>query len=482
MTETVKNIKAGEAYKQLVGPDDNGVFKSRANKRQLCERLETVLDDDWHDRGFDIMLGECNGNTVKTIKQSDEYAHAPVRLVNGGKTKSRMNKAELCELIDAQIIERLGHMSDEYGVVVDESDHHHHHVSAPGSAHEPPEAKEEKEEKEREEKEPAVANVFNNPASGEHFELTLVCGDGKTVVEPIPNDIVGATPGSEIVFRRHGDRPEYLVPSNLTSVSTGNDYVRQPGTLAAGGNGAVIEYRLSTDPTRRLLLKIGKVKDDVAALNVLRLHDTFCGSVESKIIKVKLGDRTETAIVMPMLAGTLDKILDLPYMTPVLRNTIAQTILNQILCLAEYGLFYIDLKVENIMFSCNETNRIGINLIDIGSAITPGDRRYVSLTIQPPELPGGRCPRDPITNVRSMSANQLEKATVWVLAIVMYLVAGHGYNRVFGFRNFSYSETIARIKRNDPAFFNVFKLAFAKNPDHRYGLEELTHIIRAHFS
>ena len=93
-----------------------------------------------------------------------------------------------------------------------------------------------------------------------------------------------------------------------------------------------------------------------------------------RLVKQKGGDDDYSVIVMNQVTGTLKDIetlsIDQVY-------TIVNTIIDNIICLKDKGLYYTDLKTANILYHCDE-GKFSIFLGDLGSISQIGEPSIVT--------------------------------------------------------------------------------------------------------
>ena len=154
-----------------------------------------------------------------------------------------------------------------------------------------------------------------------------------------------------------------------------------PKKLGDGGYGTVYKIELANvsnaDDTIAIAYKESKDGSKLDEIRVLKKYPSIFDSICPYIIPTKLiGNKA----YMPLGDGdlsTLSKMtVDGQKISLSAADQIISCIQNTLLCLQKHGIYYFDLKPENIIFKCNNSILL-VWLADIGSVLPDDENEYV---------------------------------------------------------------------------------------------------------
>lgn len=136
----------------------------------------------------------------------------------------------------------------------------------------------------------------------------------------------------------------------------------------------------------------------------------------SDILKIK---KLEGDIYMPMASGSLGKLEGKLSHNQAIK--ILAILQKQLLCLFDKGLYYFDIKPDNVLFSCFD-NELTISLGDLGSVLPDiYDGTYVS-TIAPFEFHNGVIDINKLSNNKKQNKKQIKQLYTYLLYHNYYLL------------------------------------------------------------
>jgi len=164
------------------------------------------------------------------------------------------------------------------------------------------------------------------------------------------------------------------------------------------------------------------LNDEIKILNYLKSHN-ICNNIYIKthIIHSKI----RNIIIMEHMDGTLEKCIN---MLPHQKINIFNQVVKYIYCLEKSNLYYIDIKLNNILYRCNNNNTdINIILGDIGSIINTnnlklGDSFEIGATYPPPEHNTGMIEQK--RNNYLHWRHLFGRSIVWSLGILFLMLFG----------------------------------------------------------
>ena len=95
---------------------------------------------------------------------------------------------------------------------------------------------------------------------------------------------------------------------------------------------------------------------------------------------IPLKKHGNNSVVMPYVSGDLSELKDLDI---IQIKRIVSIVGESLLCLARNGIFYFDIKAQNILYNCSKDGSINVFLGDLGSAL-PNNRDDYAATFPPP--------------------------------------------------------------------------------------------------
>jgi hypothetical protein len=183
-------------------------------------------------------------------------------------------------------------------------------------------------------------------------------------------------------------------------------------TLGFGRYGVIIPYRSKKGTEVALKIIFEQDKEMVATreeeiVDFINDKEIKCDLIQGKHI-TGLAGKNLKYIVYPSLNGSLDSLL------PEIRKTkdnmkfkIALSILNPLVCLAQNGLYYTDMKPSNVLFRCVGDGKITTVIGDVGSLQTTEDNTIIA-TFSGPNIDEDK-----------MTVENLERTTVWAMLWTM---------------------------------------------------------------
>ena len=142
--------------------------------------------------------------------------------------------------------------------------------------------------------------------------------------------------------------------------------------LGKGANGVVLQYEcVSPDKTYVIAVKYGKIENEISVINHIIEKNKLCSELVIKHI-VYTSTTGIPCIIMENAVGTIKDLI------PAIQNNIKilidilYAIVIAIKCLHDIGLYYVDIKMENILYR-NTDHGIQIILADIGGAVKLND-------------------------------------------------------------------------------------------------------------
>jgi hypothetical protein len=152
-----------------------------------------------------------------------------------------------------------------------------------------------------------------------------------------------------------------IIAGILTEIRYNN-----PIVLYGGSYGLILKYENLTGQASFIALKIGNISDDMKAIRIIK--GSRCKNlIVPSVLKPKY-------LVMEFVSGNLEDLIDITKINDHVGNQVLLNIIDQIIqvfkCLMDLGLFYTDIKVQNILYRCQDNNVIQIILGDLGSAKT----------------------------------------------------------------------------------------------------------------
>ena len=131
--------------------------------------------------------------------------------------------------------------------------------------------------------------------------------------------------------------------------------------IGAGSYGLVLQY--TSENNDHIAVKYGSIEQDIAVLNDIK--GKICSDLVVDSIVYK--DDTLSCIIMENAVGTIDNLIPAIEKNKDILIDILYAVVIAIKCLFEYGLYYTDIKMHNILYR-NTENGIQIILGDIGGA------------------------------------------------------------------------------------------------------------------
>jgi serine/threonine protein kinase len=138
--------------------------------------------------------------------------------------------------------------------------------------------------------------------------------------------------------------------------------------LGRGSSGILLQYISANGNV--FVVKYGLLGDDLNVINYLNAqknNDKCSKFVVNFIVHTDATDDKFKCIIMENAVGTIDKLIPTIKYNPNILIKILYAIVIAIKCLYDIGLYYTDIKMENILFRYTN-NGIEIILADLGSA------------------------------------------------------------------------------------------------------------------
>jgi serine/threonine protein kinase len=188
--------------------------------------------------------------------------------------------------------------------------------------------------------------------------------------------------------------------------------------IAFGAYGSVCEYK--NEKNEYIIIKLSKnddeedLKQDIVILNYMK-HNNICDNIYVKSYIV-----SKSAIIMDYMDDNLEKCVNLPINQKIL---IFEEVVKHIYCLEKANLYYTDIKLQNILYKCNNDGSINIILGDIGSIVNGNvlKLKYGGIaTYPPPEFNDGLVRLNRNINFRIT----FNRSIVWSLGITFLVLFG----------------------------------------------------------
>ena len=132
-------------------------------------------------------------------------------------------------------------------------------------------------------------------------------------------------------------------------------------TLGSGSYGEVIQYYDSINE-KYIAVKYGDIKDEKAIIQRIKNAGNLCSELVVKYIM------KEDCIIMENAIGTIDKLKPLIEKNTDILIDILYAVVIAIQCLHDIGIYYYDIKMQNILYRDTEDG-IQIILGDLGGAV-----------------------------------------------------------------------------------------------------------------
>lgn len=166
------------------------------------------------------------------------------------------------------------------------------------------------------------------------------------------------------------DNGDYLLNGQKAKI-TGDTF------LASGREGSVHRLELTTEDGKKALfaVKVTDNPDDLHEVEVIKEHAEVLSC--PGVIPMKIGQhKGKTAIFMPLADGNLAEFVG------GLQHKQAEVVINVVkdilLCMDEQGMYYFDIKVDNIVFHCKDGKHITLYLADMSSIILNTEEEYIA--------------------------------------------------------------------------------------------------------
>lgn len=190
----------------------------------------------------------------------------------------------------------------------------------------------------------------------------------------------------------------------------------QKNELGSGTYGNVYEY--ITISGERIAIKKsatpGKLKDEINMITLLNQGDNCLSTYVKTFV---INDDTIAIEYMDNNAYGIE----LKLKSMIKRILFFKELVKLIYCLSERQLYYTDIKLDNILYRCNNNNSITIVLGDLGSIHCIRNKNYSPVsTYPPPEYPNGHIGNEEQDEV--IMKNILNKSIVWTLGILFLLM------------------------------------------------------------
>jgi len=230
-------------------------------------------------------------------------------------------------------------------------------------------------------------------------------------------------------------------------------------TLGKGRFGAVIQYK--NPKNEYIAVKYGTIDQDIHVIDHIKQNK--CSEYLVKYIV-----RTEPpspCIIMENANGTIKELIPFIQQNITILIDILYEIIIAIKCLQDIGLYYIDIKMENILYHITSDGKIKIILTDLGSISTSDDAK-ITVTFDPPEYD---------KNKNYNNNNDEKKYMIpWGIAILILEllnikeISNIIYKQLYNQRNkdgktyFLYSSDYINIKLT--AIYNLLFSSFPESP------------------
>jgi serine/threonine protein kinase len=148
--------------------------------------------------------------------------------------------------------------------------------------------------------------------------------------------------------------------------------------IAQGTYGSIIRATSTKYPEVDFIIK--ESLDKSKPLDEIRLLNEYPFYVRCKKHIIPFKKHGNNRVIMPYVSGDLFELKDLD-ITQIKR--IISILGESLLCLSRDGIFYFDIKAQNILYNCSKNGSINVFLGDLGSALPDNEGDYRS-TFPPP--------------------------------------------------------------------------------------------------
>lgn len=255
---------------------------------------------------------------------------------------------------------------------------------------------------------------------------TMFKGNAKVLVGPTNKVIIKQADHRGMIYQYEKDNgiPTYFTISANDQNNNSISYkYENPKELTSGAYGMILIYNDRTDTNNTIAVKIPKTpegtQDDIDSLNKLRKEE-ICNEI---VIPSLIADKF---VIMEQVSGTLKNLIKITRGNSPQNNIVLMNILNIITksfnCLYKLGLYYTDIKTDNILYRCFNGNIIQIILGDIGSAKTNGSKHGFTTTYPPMDLE--KKTKAEGSRRGYMWTRALESDIVWGIGIILLELLG----------------------------------------------------------
>ena len=149
--------------------------------------------------------------------------------------------------------------------------------------------------------------------------------------------------------------------------------------IAEGSFGNILRGTSKKYPEVDFVIKENKSDDKLDEIRLLDEEPMFI-SCKKYLVNFKKIDNN--MIIMPHITGDLSKVNNLNVKQI---KSIIKILGEGLLCLAKNGIYYFDIKAENIFYNCMSDNTMSVFFGDLGSMLVNRDNEYAT-TFPPPML------------------------------------------------------------------------------------------------
>ena len=248
------------------------------------------------------------------------------------------------------------------------------------------------------------------------------------------------------------------------------EYTHETKRLGKGSYGFVVKYKTNDNPPKYIAVKYGSIDNDIRVINHMNVNSDKCSKLlveyiiytnndEQPLLRKNYhedgtfsydndGTRKDTScIIMENAIGTIEDLIHVTKNNKNKLKRILYAIVIAIKCLFDIGLYYIDIKLENILYQYTETG-YKIILGDLGGAVLKDNEG--SLTYPPYECVKRELKWKIITEPTNLDITVTtnldikEYIILWGLGILTLFLLGVEHDDILPINNRHY-ETMEKI-------------------------------------
>jgi len=269
---------------------------------------------------------------------------------------------------------------------------------------------------------------------------------------------------NEIVFRgEEGEYDDIVIPSVIMI----NGEIFNVGRRVGDGSYGVV-YGYENEDGRSVVLKIGDISSDLNVINKLKQSNITCNQ---SIVPYETVDNKHL-LIMEKMDGDLYSLTTKTELSAYSIKHIIHQIATIIKCLLDVGIFYTDLKLENILYKLKQDDTPLVILGDLGSADnTHKENMYISTYPPYDRKDGGGYIKDPNENDLS-----------WMIGIILIDlccdVNQYGRCAILKLDEDTHKQNIEKFSELHPQFKDIILGTLSINPDDRIRLDKIIEMTR----